>query len=307
MTDISVFSNVLKDVDVDADVGEHLLPLNTFALFDPLTGPAPRAFASQLENVAMRARALIPGWNTDQVMDAADYLAFLLSSTPATGVLAGDEPAQQLPLEARESAIAQAAATWAKYDSVEGDTDASHPLNPPYWPSIFACYALAHIGLAHRCCAYAQPTPSAAPDNTVKERFIVASDPSLGAWPLHGADDLSRETVAQVAVHAFAALEAICCAEALVSSERKITCDKKKHALRAVSAKHAKTNALKKKVRALYREDPDFAESKTPMLSNQRVADIIYGHRLSDEERRVFTGKNPSGTIAKWIAEFRQE
>ncbi len=305
MTDISVFSDVLKGVD--ADVGEHLLPLNTFALFDPLTGPAPRAFASQLENVAMRARALIPGWNTDQVMDAADYLAFLLSATPATGVPAGDEPAQRLPLEARESAIAQAAATWAKYDSVEGDINASQTLNPPYWPSIFACYALAHIGLAHRCCAYAQPTPAAAPDNTVKERFVVASDPSLGAWPLQGADDLSRETVAQVAAHAFAALEAICCAEALLNSERKIATDKKKRALRAASAKHANAKALKEKVEALYTADPDFADGKTPMLSNQRVADIIYDHRLTDEERRVLTGRRPSGTIAKWIAEFRQK
>lgn len=304
MSDTPVFSDALDGVD--ADISERLLPLETFALFDPLTGRAPRAFPSQCENIIHRARALLEGWNADQVMDAADYLAFLLSATPATAPHASEEPARQLAMEARESSIAQAAATWAKYDALETGSDDSHPLNAPFWPGIFAAYALAHVGLAHRCCAFAQPVPPPAPDNAAKERFIAASDASLGAWPMASADDLSRETIALVALHSFAALEAVCCAEALISSERKIATEKSEHATKASAAKHAKAQSLKRRVRTLYDADPDFATTKVPPLSNQRVADIIYDHQLTDEDRSLLTGRHPSHTIAKWIAAFRK-
>ena len=303
MNDIPVFSNALDGVD--EDLSERLLPLETFDLFDPLTGAAPRAFPTQFENIIQRARALLPGWNASQVMEAADYLAFLLWATPATAPQASEEPARQLGMEAREYSIAQAAATWARYDASERVTDDTRPLDQPYWPGIFTCYALAHVGLAHHSCAYAQPVPAPAPDSAAKERFIVDSNPSLGAWPLASAGDLSRETVALVAMHAFAALEAVCSAEALVSSERKIATEKSAHAMKASAAKHAKTQALKRRVKALYKSDPDFAATKMPPLSNQRVADIIYDHLLTDEERSVLSGRYPSQTIAKWIADFR--
>lgn len=305
MTDTAVFSDALDGVD--ADPNERLLPLDTFDRFDPLSGQAPRAFPAQFENIIHRARAQLEGWDANQVMDAADYLAFLLSATPATAPGTGEEPGQQLGMEARQSPIAQAAATWARYDAIETDSADGHPLNPPFWPGIFAAYALAHVGLAHRCCAYPQPALPPAPDSGAKERFIVGSDQSLGSWPLHSADDLSRETVAHVALHAFTALEAVCCAEALVSGERKIATEKSAHATKAGAAKHAKTQALKRRVKALYDADPDFAATKASPLSNQRVADIIHDHRLTDEERSVLSGRNPSQTVARWVAGFRQE
>lgn len=305
MNDTPVFSDVLDGVD--ADTNERLLPLDTFDRFDPLTGQAPRAFASQFENIIHRARALLEGWDANQVMDAADYLAFLLSATPATEPGVGEESGQQLGMEARQSPIAHAAATWARYDALETGSADDHPLNRPVWPGIFAAYALAHVGLAHRCCAYAQPVPPSAPDSGAKERFIVGGDDSLGAWPLASADDLSRETVAHVALHAFTALEAVCCAEALVSSERKVATEKSAHAMNANAAKHAKTQSLKRRVRTLYEADPDFAATKVPPLSSQRVADIIHDHRLTDEERSVLSGRYPSRTLARWIVGFRQE
>lgn len=305
MNDAPVFSDALDGVD--EDVSERLLPLDTFALFDPLTGVAPKAFPSQFENIIQRARALLPGWDASQVMDAADYLAFLLCATPATASQASEDPARQLGMEAREYSIAQAAATWARYDASERDTDDSHPLDQPFWPGIFACYALAHVGLAHHSCAYAQPVPTPAPDSAAKERFIVASDPSLGAWPLASAGDLSRETIALVALHAFTGLEAVCCAEALIRSERKIAAEKSEHAIKANAAKHAKAQALRRQVKTLSQADPDFSPSRERPLSNRRIALIIYEHRLTQEQRGWLSGRDPVHTLSKWIAEFRQE
>ncbi len=305
MNDTRVFSDVLDGVDDDTD--ERLLPHSTFALFDPLTGQPPTTFFSQFSNIVHRARALLSGWDANRVMEAADYLAFLLNSIPPTEQSAGAPRPPRLRMEAPQSSLAQAAAIWHRHDKAGTDPTHKHSLSRPYWPGIFAAYALAQVGLARRCCGYAQPVPAPVPDSAAKERFIAGNRLLHDAWPLARDTNLSRETVAHVAVYALIALEAVCCAEALVSSERKIATERSAHATKAAAAKHAKTQALKRRVRELYDADPDFAATKVPPLSSQRVADIIYDHKLTAEERSRLSGRHPSRTLARWIADFRRE
>lgn len=305
MNDTSVPDTAIP-FDVDMGESERLLPFDVFAGFDPLSGPVPPAFSSQFENIAVRARALLDGWTAGHIMDAADYLAFLLAYTPTPAHSGNQDQNIQPSLDARVSPVALAAKTWGRHETCDWAGADTHPLADPSWPCIFACYALAQIGLAHRCCALSPLEFQATPHDAVRERFTLFGDPSLGPWPLASAGQLSRESIAVIALHAITAMEAICCAENLNSLSRKISDEQITRAKNANAAKHAHSNALKRKVKTLYDENSNFRPTRDVPLSNHRVAEIIWNRQLTDDDRCALTGRDPIHTLAKWIGQFRK-
>lgn len=284
---------------LDYEEPDHLLPLHTFDQFDPQTGSAPPVFTFHFDNIVQRARCLLGGWTTSQIQEAADYLAFLLFATP------DNQSGDPLPLESRSFAIAEAAATWARRSTPDTEGLWAKDLPESSWPAIFACYALAHVGLAHLCCN-GQPEEAGLPgaNDDFRTQFELASDPSLGPWPLHGRTILSRERIAVTALHAIIAMESTCSAEALQNAETRVATKNTARARKGSAAKHAKFQRLKRRAEELYRADPDFAPNSPKKLSRQRIAEIIYEHLLTDEERQVLSGKNPTHTLARWIGNF---
>ncbi|TCO69712.1 hypothetical protein [Chromatocurvus halotolerans] len=286
---------------LDYEEPESLLPLHTFARFDPQSGAAPPVFTFQFDNIIQRARGLLDGWTASQIQEAADYLAFLLYTTPDT------EQGEPLPLESRSYAIALAATTWARQRPPDAEHLWAKDIPDSSWPAFFACYALAHVGLAHLCCAQALDNDATAePDDGFRAQFEVASDPSLGAWPLRDDTPLSRERVAVTGLHAITAMESICAAEALQNAEARLATKNTDRARKGSAAKHAKSQKLKRRVKKLYLADPDFAPDSPKALSRLRIAEIIWEHLLTDDDRQALTGKNPTHTLARWIGSFNR-